>query len=74
MIKQRKPRRAIEIDLKGPEGNAFYLLGIARNLATQLGYDKARQDELIADMTSNNYEHLVQVFDNHFGTFVVLYR
>ncbi len=62
---------AIEIDLTGPEGNAFVLLGYASKFAKQLGLDsKAIQ----ADMMSSDYEHLVEVFDQHFGTFVTLYR
>ena len=32
-----KPQtRGIEIDLTGPQGNAFFLLGTAKNLARQL--------------------------------------
>jgi hypothetical protein len=62
---------AIEIDLTGPEGNAFVLLGYASKFAKQLGLDsKAIQK----DMMSSDYEHLVEVFDKHFGTFVTLYR
>ncbi len=62
---------AIEIDLTGPEGNAFVLLGYASKFAKQLGLDsKAIQ----VDMMSSDYEHLVEVFDQHFGTFVTLYR
>jgi len=36
MIKSKK-ETGIEIDLTGPNGNAFYLLGTAGNLAKQLG-------------------------------------
>lgn len=59
------------IDLTGPQGNAFYLLGVASNFAKRLGYDhKAIQE----DMRSSDYEHLVEVFDKHFGSFVTLLR
>jgi hypothetical protein len=74
MIKQRTSRRAIKIDLKSPEGNAFYLLGTAQSLAKKLGYDNEKTDALIVDMTSSDYENLIQVFDKHFGDFVILYR
>ena len=37
MIKSKKETFGIEIDLTGPNGNAFYLLGTASNLAKQLG-------------------------------------
>jgi len=62
---------AIEIDLTGPEGNAFVLLGYASKFAKQLGLDSKAIQE---DMMSSDYEHLVKVFDQHFGTFVTLYR
>ena len=67
-----KPKTyGIEIDLTGPQGNAFYLLGTARNLAKQLGLDgKSICDE----MTSGDYENLLQVFDKNFGSIVTLYR
>jgi len=70
MIKDKK-ETGIEIDLTGPNGNAFYLIGTAKNLAKQLGLDgKAIQLE----MMQGNYEHLINVFDKHFGEFVTLYR
>lgn len=70
MIKSKK-NTGIEIDLTGPDGNAFMLIGKAGNLAKQLGLDsKAIQSE----MMKGDYEHLVGVFDKHFGHFVTLYR
>lgn len=71
MIKKKTPSTSIEIDLTGPQGNAFFLLGTAQRLAKQLGLDsKAIQTE----MMSGDYENLVKVFDSYFGDFVILYR
>jgi hypothetical protein len=70
MIKSKK-QTGIEIDLTGPDGNAFVLIGKAGNLAKQLGLDKAK---IQAEMMQGDYEHLVKVFDKHFGQFVTLYR
>jgi hypothetical protein len=71
MIKSKKQSLGIEIDLTGPDGNAFMLIGRASNLAKQLGLDgKAIQSE----MMSGDYENLIKVFDKHFGHFVTLYR
>lgn len=71
MIKSKKQSLGIEIDLTGPDGNAFVLIGTASKLAKQLGLDsKAIQSE----MMKGDYENLVSVFDNHFGHFVTLYR
>ena len=64
----------IIIDLTGPDGNAFALMGYARQFARQLGYSKEDQDQLLELMTSGDYENLVGVFDDHFGSFVILER
>jgi hypothetical protein len=61
----------IEIDLSGPQGNAFFLLGTAKNLAKQLELDGA---EIQAKMMAGDYENLLEVFDFYFGDFVILYR
>ena len=63
--------RPVIIDTTGPDGNAFVLLGYARSYAKQLGLDG---DAIIKDMMSDDYEHLLQVFDKHFGSFVILER
>jgi hypothetical protein len=71
MIKSKKESLGISIDLTGPDGNAFVLIGTANKLARQLGLDgKAIQ----AEMMKGDYEHLVATFDKHFGHFVTLYR
>jgi len=72
MIKYKKMKTGpVEIDLTGPDGNAFNLIGIASNLAKQLDLDKKKIRE---EMMSGDYENLLKVFDKHFGEFVTLYR
>ena len=71
MIKSKKQKLGIEIDLTGPDGNAFVLIGMASNLARQLGLDSK---VIQAEMKAGDYENLVKVFDTHFGDFVTLYR
>ena len=67
-----KPKQSgITIDLTGPQGNAFYLLGTAKNLAKQLELNGL---EIMEEMQSGDYENLVEVFDKHFGNIVTLYR
>ena len=66
-----KKRYPIEIDLTGPDGNAFVLLGKAKNFAKQLELDG---DKIVDEMTSGDYENLLEVFDKYFGSFVTLYR
>lgn len=71
VAKKNKKSGPIEIDLTGPQGNAFFLLGMAEKYAKQLGLDsKAILDE----MYSGDYENLVNVFDKNFGQFVTLYK
>ena len=71
MIKSKEQKLGIEIDLTGPDGNAFVLIGTAGNLAKQLGLDKAK---IQAEMMAGDYENLIKVFDKNFGSFVTLYR
>jgi hypothetical protein len=71
MIRKKQPKSEIVIDLTGPDGNAFMLMGQAKGLAKQLGLDS---DEIIEDMMSGDYENLINVFDNNFGSFVILER
>ena len=66
----QKPK-GITIDLTCPNGNAFYLLGSAKNLCKQLGY---HYEPVRDDMMAGDYENLLEVFDKHFGDIVTLYR
>jgi hypothetical protein len=66
-----KPSTPMIIDLTGPDGNAFALLGFAKNFSNQLGLDYS---EINNEMTSGDYENLIQVFDKYFGSFVILER
>jgi hypothetical protein len=59
------------IDLTGPDGNAFVLMGYARNFAKQIGLDA---NAITKEMMAGDYENLVSVFDKHFGSFVELQR
>jgi len=61
-----------QIDLTGPEGNSFVLMGYAKSYARQLGLDG---DAIVHEMMEpGNYEELILVFDRHFGAFVELVR
>ena len=71
MILEKKQSKGIEIDLTGPQGNAFFLLGTAKNLAKQL---ELNSSEILDEMKSGDYENLIKVFDHYFGSVVTLYR
>jgi hypothetical protein len=59
------------VDLTGPEGNAFCLLGYAHRWARELDLDWSSIEK---DATSGDYEHLVSVLDKHFGKYVIFLR
>lgn len=72
MITTKRPKKTkIEIDLTGPEGNAFALLGIAKDLCHKTGVE---WEPVKNEMTSSDYEWLLQVMDYHFGAFIIMYR
>ena len=91
MIKSRDemPRGPIEIDLSGPDGNVFVLMGMAKRFARDLkleiegmdvleglGFQEKQSagDWIVDQMKSGDYENAIQVFDRYFGDYVVLYR
>jgi hypothetical protein len=71
MIVKKPKTNGITIDLTGPQGNAFYLLGTAKNLSKQLGLDS---NKVMDEMKSGDYDNLVNTFDKYFGSFVTLYN
>jgi len=71
VAKENKPIKQIEIDLSGPEGNAYMLIAMAGKWAKQLGLDsKAIQ----AEMMSGDYENLLAVMEKYFGDYIIMYR
>lgn len=66
-----KQNGPIIIDLTGPQGNAFALMGYAQRLARKLGMD---YKPIIDEMTDGDYDNLVNVFDRYFGDYVILER
>ncbi len=55
------------IDLAGPEGNAFVLMGLASRWAKDCNMDA---DALLDEMMSGDYKNLLDVFDRNFGMLV----
>jgi hypothetical protein len=71
MIKSIEEKQGIEIDLTGPDGNVFYLIGIGGRLCKQL---KLNSDVFTRKMMSGDYENAVNVFEEYFGDYVTLYK
>jgi hypothetical protein len=75
MIRKKEANEGpIVIDLTGPDGNVFALMGYAKRFSKQLGWEKERYQNLITEMMSGDYENALQVFDREFGAFVILER
>lgn len=58
------------IDLSGPDGNAFALMGIAKNLAKQLEISDI--NGILDKMMGGDYDNLLEVFEDTFGHVVTL--
>lgn len=73
MIKSimEKSKMPIVIDLTGPQGNSFYLMGFAQKNAERLGLDCST---ILKEMKSGDYENLVTIFEKYFGKYVILER
>jgi len=54
----------IIIDLQGPEGNAFNLLAIAKDLSHS---NKFNWDNVYNELTNSDYDNLITVIENYFG-------
>lgn len=74
MIVDKPKQNGIVIDLTGPQGNAYFLIGTAKKLWRQLGFSNEDIDSNIKRMTSGDYDNLVNYFDSEFGDYVTLYR
>ena len=59
------------IDLKGPQGNAMALAGIAKDLAGQLD-QKVGFHEIQKQMLSSDYSNLISIFEENYGDYVTL--
>lgn len=73
-IKEFDPNQKPVIRLDSPEGNAFALIGAASDFGRLIGLSSEKIKEIQDDMMSKDYEHLIQVFDGHYGHLVDLVR
>ena len=74
MIVKKKPEYGYTIDLTGPEGNSYHLIGTAIRLGKQLDMSANYIDDMVHRMKSGDYENLIKVFDDEFGSVVTLLR
>lgn len=72
-LSKRPNSGKVEIDLTGPQGNAYVLLGIAADIHSQLELDVS-SDDVQAEMTSGDYENLINVMEKYYGDYIIMYR
>lgn len=56
----------ITIDLSGPQGNAFYILGVADKLMKQKDFTEEMRNDVLDEMKSGDYDNLCSVFEQTF--------
>lgn len=52
--------------LTGQDGNAFFILGLARHAAKKASWTKEQTDAVMEDARSGDYQHLLKVLGEHF--------
>ena len=58
MIREKLKHKGMIVDCSGPDGNAFYLLGLAKDLAKRMGWTTKEIDKLMTELQSSCPLHL----------------
>jgi len=74
IVKKQERTGNIIIDTTGPQGNSYYLIGTAMRMGKEVGMSAEYIDEMVDRMKSGDYENLIKVFDDEFGSVVTLLR
>lgn len=53
----------LTVDLSGPDGNAFVILGKVNDILRQFGYDEEAIGEVMKEATSSDYDHLLETVE-----------
>ena len=70
-----KQRTINEIDLTGPQGNCFCLMGVFEDYVKRhLDWTNEETEAALTEMQSGDYDNLLAVFDKHLGDYFTLYR
>ena len=72
MIRPTENREFV-VDLDGPKGNAFELMGLVKGLAWRYGLPDGVMtfEDIIEEMKSGDYNDLVKTVDKYFGQYVI---
>ena len=72
MIRKRVEKFETIINLDGPDGNAFNLIGLAIRIMRDSRMTEEEIAPIIEEMKSGDYKNLVMTFDNYFKSSVIL--
>ena len=71
MIREKSKQYKQVIDLDGPDGNAFVLMGTARSVLRK-GVENDFSEMVLKEMQSSDYTNLVKTFDKYLGSYFTL--
>jgi hypothetical protein len=66
MIRRKPKKFRPQIDLSGPQGNAYYLMAVVEKTFRQSGAPHLGK-VIVEEMKQGDYEHLVRTFDLYLG-------
>lgn len=72
-IRKKQKQEKIIIDLTGPQGNAYYLMGVVLKTFRQSGAPELGES-IVEEMKKGDYEHLIKTFDLYLGEHFILER
>ena len=59
-------RIRLKIDLDGPEGNVFFIMGKAKKLAFDEDWSAKRIEDFLTECQSGDYAHLMETVRKNF--------
>ena len=72
VVAKTKSQLPVIIDIDGPEGNAFVLMGYASSTMRKSRFDEETKESVLNEMQSGDYINLLKVFDRYFGSVFTL--
>lgn len=72
IVERSEYSKKIVIDLSGPDGNGFCLIGLAKTLAHKAGMSTEESLNIQNEMMNGDYDNLIRTLDMHFGKYLVL--
>ena len=72
MIRKRVEKFETVINLDGPDGNPFNLIGLAVRIMRDSRMTEEEISPIVEEMKSSDYKNLVMTFDNYFKGSVIL--